>query len=129
MTGNETPAEYDKTYLKPLSGPLQIRIGRDVSRGTVSRFVVQLEYRHEGTWVPVVRYDHDQRPTSSQAHDVTVEGLHMDVFRDGEKIRAEYVSPPIPAGPALDFAEDHLAENLEVFIRRFERWHEIETKR
>jgi hypothetical protein len=31
----------------------------------------------------------------------------------------------MPAKRALDRAEDHLSNNLVVFIRRFEEWHEI----
>jgi hypothetical protein len=51
-----------------------------------------------------------------------------DVYRDGETYRQEYVAPPMPAGVALDFAEDHLAENTQRFTRRFEEWHEIRNR-
>lgn len=90
------------------------------------RFVVQLEYRRNDSWTPVVRYDHN--PASEHGHDVTEEGLHIDVYRDGEKYRTEYVAPPMPAGVAVDFAEDHLTENTQRFVRRFEEWHGIKNR-
>ena len=34
----------------------------------------------------------------------------------------------MPAGVALDFAEDHLAENTQRFITRYEEWHEIRNR-
>jgi hypothetical protein len=74
----------------------------------------------------VVRYDHD--PESEQGHDVETDGLHIDVYRDGEKYRTEYVAPPMPAGVALDRAEDHLMQNLEAFVERHEEWHGIRSR-
>ncbi|RQG87134.1 hypothetical protein EA462_15440 [Natrarchaeobius halalkaliphilus] len=92
----------------------------------ISRFVVQLEYEID-EWTTVVRYDHDVK--SEFGHDVSEEGVHIDIYRDGEKYRTEYVAPPMPAKYALDRAEDHLANNLVGFIRRFEEWHEIRPDR
>jgi hypothetical protein len=57
-------------------------------------------------------------------HDVSEEGIHIDIYRGGEKYRTEYVAPPMPAKRALDRAEDHLANNLVGFyteIRRMAR--------
>ena len=93
-----------------------------IEQGEVLRFVVQLEYRLGGEWVEVVRYDHESAGAS--AHDVTKEGLHIDIYREGEKHATEYIAGPLPAGVALDLAEDHLAEIAERFIRRFEEWHQ-----
>jgi hypothetical protein len=62
---------------------------------------------------------------SERSHDVSEDGLHIDIYRDGEKDATEFVTPPLPAGVALDYAEDHLLENLERFITRFEQWHGI----
>ncbi|MDL0124189.1 MULTISPECIES: hypothetical protein [Halobacterium] len=47
-------------------------------RGDVTRFLVQLEYRLDDTWTEVVRYDHD--PKSEFGHNVTEEGLHIDIY-------------------------------------------------
>ena len=120
------PREYDREYTKALSHQARVRMGYSTERGDVSRFVVQLEYCVDGAWGEVVRYDHD--PASEFGHDVTEEGLHIDVYRDGEQYRTEYVAPPMPAGLALDRAEDHLSNNLEGFTSRFEQWHGIRNR-
>jgi len=125
---DETPREYDREYCRPLPGPVQVRIGFDRQKDTVTRFVVQLEYHHAGAWQPVVRYDHDGTGESEHAHDVTEDGVHMDIYRDGEKHVTEYVAPPLDGGVALDRAEDHLQNNLERFTNRYEQWHEIQDR-
>lgn len=120
------PDEYDREYINPLSDVTRVRLGYSHNRGTVTRFVVQLEYRVEDEWREVVRYDHD--PAGEFGHDVTKEGLHIDSYRDGKQYRTEYIGPPMPAGRALDRAEDHLTNNLKVFINRFEQWHGIRNR-
>jgi hypothetical protein len=119
---DETPREYDREYCRPLAGPLQVRVGFDREKDTVTRFVVQLEYHHGGAWRPVVRYDHDGTG-SDHSHDVTEEGLHIDIYRDGEKHATEYIAPPHSGAEALNRVEDHLAENLQRFTNRYEQWH------
>lgn len=122
----DEPREYDREYTARTGTTVRRRLGYSHDHGEVTRFVVQLEYLYEEEWTPIVRYDHG--PTSTHGHDVTDEGLHIDVYRDGEKYRTEYVAPPLPAGVALDFAEDHLLENAQRFITRFEEWHEIRNQ-
>jgi hypothetical protein len=122
---DEEPREYDREFTPPVSHRARRRLGFDTSRGRVTRFVVQLEYRHDEEWHPVVRYDHDGTGEGEFAHDVTDEGLHIDIFRNGEKVATEYIAPPQSAGIALDRAEDHLSKNLERFIKRYELWHGI----
>ncbi|TQQ82338.1 DUF7718 family protein [Halonotius roseus] len=124
--GEKEPREYDREYTTPLKHRTRRRIGYTQHRGTVTRFVVQLEYRVDGEWMEVVRFDHD--PKSDHAHDVTEEGVHMDVYRDGDKLRSEEVFPPMRAGEALTFAEEHLNQHAERYINRFETWHEIKTR-
>lgn len=119
----EAPRSYDRMYEAVVSHRVRKRLGYDRRGSTISRFVVQLEYAVEDEWMTVVRYDHDAAGTSG--HDVSEDGIHIDHYRDGQKHRTEYVAPAMPAELALDRAEDHLANNLETFIRRFERWHEI----
>ena len=123
---NEGPQDYDREYTDPLSDVTRVRLGYSHDRGEVTRFVVQLEYYVESEWREVVRYDHD--PASEFGHDVTEDGLHIDVYRDGEQYRTEYVAPPMPAGLVLDRAEDHLSNNLEGFTTRFEQWHGIRNR-
>ena len=69
VSDDETPREYDREYTAFAPGPVRKRTGRDIERDEVARFVVQLEYHHDGDWHPVVRYDHDGTGESDHAHD------------------------------------------------------------
>jgi hypothetical protein len=94
----------------------------------VTRFVVQLEYQIDplsDEWETVVRYDHDNEGSDEATHDVTEEGLHIDIYRGGEKVDSHELTPPLPSGVALDTADEHLTEHLEGYARRFESWHGI----
>lgn len=123
---SEGPREYDREYTTPLEYRVRRRIGYSHEHGEVTRFVVQLEYRSNGDWREIVRFDHD--PESDHAHDVTREGVHMDVYRDGEKLRSEEVFPSMPANDALTFAEAHLNQHAERYVKRFEEWHGIRNR-
>lgn len=127
MTEDE-PRDYDVEYTAPETGPVRRRLGIDTERGTVTRFVLQLEYLVEpgpDEWSTVVRYDHDTGGSDEATHDVTEEGLHIDIYRDGKKYRTHELTPPLSAAEALEHAEDHLTTHAEGYIRRFERWHGI----
>lgn len=126
----DTPREYDKEFTRPVNASARRRLGLKVDRGEVTRFVVQLEYlldAKKNEWATVVRYDHDAKGSAEATHDVTEEGLHIDIYRDGEKIDSHELTPPLPANAALESAEDHLAEHLNGYIRRFEQWHGIRS--
>jgi hypothetical protein len=127
VSEDEPERGYGHERTVPVGTVGRRRFGYTHERGEVTRFTVQLEYLLGGAWTPVVRYDHDA-VTDHGGHDVTEEGLHMDVYRDGQKLRQEYVAPPMPAGVALNFAEDHLRENMQRFIERFEGWHGIRNR-
>ena len=120
-------SEYDRVAEIPLTAKAQLRRGVATDRGRVPRFFAQLEYLLGDEWAEVVRFDHDE--DAEGGHDVTKEGVHMDVYRDGEKIDTVQVAGPMPAGEALDLAEGHLAEHLERLIRRFEQWHNLNPNR
>lgn len=122
------PRDYDKEFTTRAHRRARRRLGIDVERGQVKRFVVQLECLinpEADEWAVVVRYDHDAEGSAEATHDVTEDGLHIDIYRDGEKIDSHELTPPLPANDALNAAEEHLAEHLEEYIRRFERWHGI----
>lgn len=106
-----------------LADRVQLRTAFSTERGRVTRFMIQLEYWLNGDWREVARYDHDE--AAPGGHDVTEDGVHRDVYRYGEKHRTEDVSPPIPANEAFDYAEEDLRENVERFIKRFEKWHGV----
>ncbi|MFB6200441.1 MAG: hypothetical protein ABEI98_00325 [Halorhabdus sp.] len=124
----EEPRDYDLEFTAAVTHRIRRRLGFDSERGDVRRFVLQLEYYHDDEWHTVVRYDHDGTGESEFSHDVPEEGLHIDIYRDGEKEATEYVTGPQPAALALDRAEDHLSENLQRFITRYEKWHEINNR-
>jgi len=119
--GDTDPRDYDREFTTPLSYRARRRIGYSHDRGEVTRFIIQLEYRHCG--LEVVRFDHDTE--SEIAHDVTAEGVHVDVYRDGEKLRSNEVFPPMPADEALTFAEEHFRKHAKRYIERFEQWYGI----
>lgn len=94
------PVGYDREWTTSAGHRARQRVGYSHERGELIRFVIQLEYRLDEEWATVVRYDHDL--DGEMAHDVTEEGLHIDIYRDGEKHATEYITGPIPAGVALD---------------------------
>ena len=119
---------YDKEFTTRVHRRARRRLGIDVDRGQVKRFVVQLEYLidpHPEAWEPVVRYDHDAEGSAEATHNVTEDGLHIDIYRDGEKINSHELTPPLPANDALSAAEEHLTEHLQGYVQRFEEWHGI----
>ena len=81
--------------------------------------MIQLEYWLDGDWREVVRYDHDR--DAPVGHDITVEGLHRDLYRDGGKYRVDQVSGPLPANDGFNVAEEDLRENVENYIKRYEK--------
>lgn len=122
------PRDYDTEFTTPVDHRVRRRLGLDVDHGEVHRFVVHLEYRLHPVaevWAVVVCYAHDAAGGDEMAHDVTEEGIHMDIYRYGETVATVSLTEPLPAEEALEYAGDHVAEHLERFIRRFERWHEI----
>jgi hypothetical protein len=118
MAGYEVTPPPDR-----LADRVQLRTAFSTERGEVTRFMIQLEYWLDGDWREVVRYDHDR--DAPGGHDVTEDGVHRDVYRNGEKYRTTEVSPAIVANKAFDHAEEDLRENVERFIKRFERWHGV----
>jgi len=100
----------------------RIRFELNTRRGRPTRFVVQLEYQIEGEWKPVARFDHDE--TGEQAHDVTEEGLHMDVYRDCEKYRVVRGFPAVDLRDAPRYCKTYLEEHADRLLRRFKRWHD-----
>lgn len=121
---------YDREYTYDVEGLPQARIraGQTIEQGTVVRFVRQIEYRIGDDWYPVVRYDHG--PAEGE-HDVRDEGLHIDVYRDGEKDEnhSRQLAPPESPDRGLSRAEDHLVDHLIEHINRFERWHDLNPGR
>ena len=92
-------APYDREFATVVDRRAQIRVGFSKNRGEVTTFFVQLEYWHGGDWYPVARFDH--APDTPMGHDVSAEGLHLDIFRDQEKYRVEDDFPPVELSELL----------------------------
>lgn len=101
----------------------RLRVEIDKTRGDVTRFVVQLERRVGDEWRQVVRFDHD--PDNPAAHNVDEEGLHMDVYRDGEKHHIEDNFPPVPLSYAPRYCIAYIEQHAGGLLRRFEQWHDL----
>jgi hypothetical protein len=55
------PRDYDDGYVERIGYNIRFRLAYSHDKGDITRFVVQLEYRHGGDWTPVVRYDRRKR--------------------------------------------------------------------
>jgi|GEM_PF-708473 len=96
--------------------------------GEVTDFVVAYEYEVEGRWMPVARFDHD--PHSPYGHDIEAEGLHMDLFKQGQKytvVRAKF--PYVRPNHGPRYCIEYIKHNHEALIERFERWHDVNHRR
>jgi hypothetical protein len=116
-------------YPRSVSHPSgEIQYGVTTDGGDVTAFVVQLR-----CWVGigtelVAQFDHT--PEEGSGHDVEREGIHMDVFRDGEKVdtsevaEAGFDSHPgrLPAAAALNYALRYIEEQNERLIERYTTW-------
>lgn len=115
--------DFDTGYDTLLSQNVRVRFGYDANRGDVTRFLIQLEYRMPDGWTPIVRSDHN--PDAPDGHDVQQEGVHMDLYRDGQKDHVRKIGPPMSPNAGLTRAEEHLIGKYEHHVRRFEQWHNL----
>lgn len=85
------------------------RIWFELERNQVLGFVVQLECRFNGEWIPVVRYD-------------THHGFaHRDLLHpSNQAIKTEMAVRDYDEG--LTFAIEDLGANWESYRRRYEQW-------
>ena len=116
-------------YPRSVSDPYgEIQYGVKTEGGAVTAFVVQLRcWISTGTEL-VVQFDHT--PEEGSGHDVEREGIHMDVFRDGEKVDTSTVADagfdshpgPLPAAAALNYALRYIETENERLIERYLTW-------
>ena len=110
----------------------RIRRELDTEDGRPVRFIFQLEYDMDDSndglpphdWRQVARFDHDL----DGPHNVAVEGLHLDVYREGEKYMRTWSFPEVPLREAPDFCQQYLLRNADFLINRFEKWHSVGRK-
>lgn len=109
----------------------RIRREIDIEQGEVIRFAYQLEYDVQATpaggntpdWRPVARLDHNVDP--EHGHDIRDEGLHADIYRNGEKHKVLTSFPPVALSEAPRFSEEFLTQNADRLLEQFERWHDL----
>lgn len=128
------PREQTKNIEKPLSygtdkrpvTRIRLFLGRIPGEG-LTRFRVQLEYRIGDTWVQVAGSDHN--PDAEAGHDVTNEGVHLDVYRDGDRVGQESIFPVTDPATGLKRAETYILDNEQRLTERFEQWHDLHPDR
>jgi len=124
----DEPQGYDREFTTIINRRAQIRAGLSTHKGDVERFFVQLEYWLDGDWFEVVRFDHS--PDTELGHDITEDGLHMDIYRAEEKHRVKDDFPPVGLNHAPRYCTTYIREHANQLIRRFEQWHNVnETDR
>ena len=116
--------EPDVDYRSPLQyGVTRIRVEIGKLRGDVRWFVVQLEKNTEdgfGTnqnWGQAARFDH--HPEADWGHDIREEGLHIDLYRNGQKMQVRRSFPNISVNRAPAYCEKYLTEMEEKILRSF----------
>jgi hypothetical protein len=99
----------------------------NAQEGNVADFLVAYEYKLRGSWETVAQFDHD--PDSRYGHDISQEGLHMDLYREGQKyrvVRSKF--PYVPVEQAPRYCVEYIKHNHENLIERFERWHNVNRR-
>jgi hypothetical protein len=101
------PSGYDKAHEKNCSrGDCVIGVGFDTAGGTITRFLVNLQYIESflpPSYTEIARFDHN--PTSATGHDIYGEGIHIDVVQKN--------------GPDIKFKpqHSHIPSDLGIVIR------------
>lgn len=102
----------------------RVCININTRQGDVSDFLVAYEYKLRGSWETVAQFDHD--PASPYGHDIEREGLHMDLYKQGQKyrvVRSKF--PYVPVDHAPRYCNEYVNRNHEALIQRFEQWHNV----
>lgn len=101
----------------------EMRYGATTARGGVEEFVVQLYCWHDGAWRVVCQFDHT--PSQSGGHDVTTEGIHLDLFdAEGNKVDVETANHPgpVPIQFAFRYCIRYIERRNELLVQRWPTW-------
>lgn len=115
---------YDWVTWNP---PTRLVVNIDTEQGDVSRFIVAYDYRLDDNWERVAQFDHN--PEAPSGHDIEEEGLHLDLYREGQKyrvVRAKF--PYVPVNHAPRYCIEYIKQNHGALIERFERWHNVNRR-
>lgn len=115
------------TYTKTLHAPLvQRRTELDIEGGDVQSFYVQLEYNlapepsREDNWTQVACFDH--QPNHPRGHDITHEGLHMDVRHPNKRDRKITDFQRVELTDAPRFCESYFDKNYRQICVQYADW-------
>lgn len=101
----------------------EMRYGATIDRGSVEAFVVQLYSWHDGSWRIACQFDHT--PSRSGGHDVTTDGVHLDLFdAEGTKVGVETANHPGPVAAefAYNYATRYIERRNELLLQRWPTW-------
>ncbi|WP_431357507.1 DUF7718 family protein [Haloarcula laminariae] len=121
----------EKDYIKSAGlSHLRLRFHLVTSDGEVSEFLIQLEYNHQlvdtgpDSWCAIARFDHN--PQAPDGHDVTEEGLHLDLLNpDGSKYDVRRGFGPVLLGDCPTFCENYLLSRAEKLLINYEKRNDI----
>lgn len=118
--------DFDLPYVR-------LRFHLETYIGVVQKFTIQLEYNlalvdsGKDDWGPIARFDHN--PNSKQGHDVTQEGLHLDLMNpDGTKYKVRRGFPSKPLNDYPDHCEQYLLDKSQRLTLDFERRNNLAGK-
>jgi len=122
------------SYVSVIHAPIaRRRTYLDTVDGRVTRFYVQLEYNCQTSpgvsddWVAIALFDH--QPENEQGHDISNEGLHMDIRHPVEADRKTTDFPSVSVNQAPGFCENYFDQNYRSICHRFEKWRSDNPKK
>ncbi|PSP95639.1 hypothetical protein BRC91_01835 [Halobacteriales archaeon QS_4_62_28] len=118
------PPWYDWVTWNPKT---RICANINTEQGDVTNFIVAYEYKLRGSWETVAQFDHG--PESPYGHDIDEEGLHMDLYKEGQKyrvVRSKF--PYVPVNHAPRYCIEYIKRNHGALIERFEQWHNVNRR-
>lgn len=115
--------EYDQEWTVGLvdrDRVTRLRFGLTKEKGHPAQFLVQLEYKHSGTWHPVARFDHERRGPAYR--DVVISGLHLDVYTPADEQKRKVTTfQPIDEKQAVPAAERYLKHHYNRLVEEYEQ--------
>ncbi|AAV44347.1 unknown (plasmid) [Haloarcula marismortui ATCC 43049] len=118
--------DFDLPYVR-------LRVHIETANGDVEKFTIQLEYNvalvgpGKNDWGPLARFDHN--PHSKRGHDVTQEGLHLDLIDpDGTKYKVRRGFPNKPINDYPKHCELYLLDKSRRLTLDFERRNNLSGK-
>lgn len=117
----------DSTYTYNIHSPwVQRRTCLKIKDHELQAFYVQLEYNRspnpimEEDWQDIAWFDH--QPSHRFGHDITKEGLHMDLQHPTGNNRKVKDFPSIPLADAPTFCEKYFDENYVEICDQYLKW-------